>query len=71
MAKKDTGWRPKGSMKAFGGYEIWDHGAGPHELSQGEVDGEIDFEKYGEDAEDEEGEDDGFPTSVDDLDDEE
>ena len=49
-------------MDAFGGYEIWEYERGPHEINTGEVDGEIDFEKY---------EDGDFATSVDDLEDDE
>ncbi|QKY19026.1 hypothetical protein B4589_001050 [Halolamina sp. CBA1230] len=61
MVNRDSGWRPDGAMDAFGGYEIWEYNVGPHEVNVGEVDGSIDFEKY-------EGEDE-FPTSVDELDD--
>lgn len=60
MANKDSGWRPNGAMDAFGDYEIWEYNIGPHEINTGEVDGAIDFEQY-------EG-DDEFPTSVDELD---
>lgn len=52
-------------MDAFGGYEIWEYNVGPHEINEGEVDGEIDFGEYLEDGDEE-----AFPTSVDDLDDE-
>ncbi len=47
-------------MDAFGDYEVWEYERGPHEINTGEVDGEIDFEKY---------EDGDFATSVDDLED--
>ncbi|WP_053947772.1 hypothetical protein [Halolamina sediminis] len=60
MAFKDSGWRPEGAMDAFGDYEVWEYERGPHEINTGEVDGEIDFEKY---------EDGDFATSVDDLED--
>ena len=60
MAFKDSGWRPEGAMDAYGGYEIWEYERGPHEINEGEVDGEIDFDKY----------DGEFATSVDDLGDE-
>jgi len=64
MAHKDSGWRPEGAMDAFGDYEVWEYNLGPHQINEGEVDGEIDFGKY------EDGEEDPFATSVDDLDDE-
>lgn len=64
MAHKDTGWRPDGSMDAYGGYEVWEYNIGPHEMNDGVVDGDIDFDEYAE------GEKDPFATSVDDLDDE-
>lgn len=44
MAHYDTGWRPKGATHNYNGYEVWDHGIGPHEVNQGQVDGEILFD---------------------------
>ena len=63
MVKRDSGWRPDGAMDAFGDYEVWEYNVGPHELNEGEVDGQIDFSPYLDD-------DESFPTSVDDIDDE-
>lgn len=64
MVNRDSGWRPKGAMDAFGGYEIWEYNVGPHEINDGEVDGEIDFDPYVEEG-------DSFATSVEELDDDE
>jgi hypothetical protein len=50
-------------MDAFGDYEVWEYNVGPHEINEGEVDGEIDYGPYLDD-------DESFPTSVDDIDDE-
>lgn len=61
MVNRDSGWRPKGAMDAFGDYEVWEYNVGPHELNEGEVDGEIHFGDFLD-------EDESFPTSVDDLD---
>ena len=37
-------------MDAFGEYgEVWEYNVGPHELNDGEVDGEIEFGPYVED----------------------
>jgi len=44
MAHYDSGWRPKGATETYNGFEVWDHGIGPHELNQGEVDGDISFD---------------------------
>lgn len=44
MAHQDSGWRPHLATETYNGYEVWDHGIGPHELNDGEVDGEIEFE---------------------------
>lgn len=30
-------------MYEYNGYPVWDHDHGPHEINDGEVDGEIDF----------------------------
>jgi hypothetical protein len=51
-------------MDAFGDYEVWEYNLGPHQINPGEVDGEIDFEAAAEENDDE------FPTSVDEIDDE-
>lgn len=44
MANEDTGWRPKGAMATYNGYEVWEYNVGPHQKNLGEVDGEIDLE---------------------------
>mgnify|MGYP006273570781 FL=1 len=64
MVNRDSGWRPKGAMDAFGGYEVWEYNVGPHEINDGEVDGDIDFGPYVED-------DGEFATSVEELGDDE
>lgn len=48
MAHKDSGWRPKVGLETYGGYEIWDHGVGPHEINEGVTDGEVDCGLDGE-----------------------
>ncbi|MFB6161204.1 MAG: hypothetical protein ABEJ61_08520 [Haloferacaceae archaeon] len=50
MSHEDSGWRPKGAMEEFDGYEVWDHGIGAHQVNAGEVDGEIEFD-FVDDAE--------------------
>jgi hypothetical protein len=30
-------------MGDYGGHEVWDHGIGPHEINDAEVDGKIEF----------------------------
>lgn len=64
MAHKDSGWRPDGAMDAFGDYEVWEYNLGPHQINPAEIDGEIDFAAHGDEDED------AFPTSVDEIDDE-
>ncbi|MFB6302828.1 MAG: hypothetical protein ABEH78_08215 [Haloferacaceae archaeon] len=44
MAHYDGGWRPRGATETYNGFEVWDHGIGPHELNHGEVDGDISFD---------------------------
>lgn len=50
--KKRTNWRPHPAIEEIDGHEIWSH-TGPHEINDGEVDGEVsidyDEEKYGND----------------------
>ena len=43
MTRKDSGWRPHLASDTFDGFEVWDHGIGPHQINDGEVDGDIDF----------------------------
>lgn len=51
MANKDTGWRPKGAMDAYGDYEVWEYNIGPHETNEGEVDGVVELLDEDEDGE--------------------
>lgn len=41
MTKKDLGWRPKGAAETYRGKEVWEYNIAPHELNEGEIDGEI------------------------------
>jgi hypothetical protein len=43
MAHEDGGWRPKGATHEYGGLPVWTYDPGPHETSQGETDGDVDF----------------------------
>ena len=45
MTHHDSGWRPKGAVETYNGFEVWDHGVFPHELNIAEVDGEIEFDE--------------------------
>ncbi|SEO67871.1 hypothetical protein SAMN04487948_104134 [Halogranum amylolyticum] len=51
MGHEDTGWRPKG-VEPYKGHDIWEYKIGPHEVNEGEVDGDISFDDVDE-AEDE------------------
>jgi hypothetical protein len=44
MGHRDTDWRPT-CVEGYNGYMIWDHDVGPHQLNDGEVDGDIEFER--------------------------
>jgi hypothetical protein len=44
MGHRDTDWRPT-CVESYNGYMIWDHDVGPHQLNDGEVDGNIEFER--------------------------
>ena len=39
----DSDWRPSPGLDSKRKREVWDH-RGPHEISDGEVDGEIEFD---------------------------
>lgn len=52
MGHKDTGWRPKG-VESYKGHEVWEYNIAPHEVNEGEVDGEISFDETDDEAEDE------------------
>jgi len=41
MSKKDLDWRPKGANNPYRDKEIWEYNIAPHELNEGEVDGDI------------------------------
>lgn len=44
MGRRETSWRPT-CVEGYNGYMIWDHDFGPHQISDGEVDGDIEFER--------------------------
>ncbi|WP_458210009.1 hypothetical protein [Haladaptatus sp. NG-SE-30] len=44
MSHKDGGWRPDVGLETYAGFELWDHGIGPHEINDGEVDGDVSFD---------------------------
>ncbi|SFK82614.1 hypothetical protein SAMN04487950_1291 [Halogranum rubrum] len=54
MAHEDTGWRPKGGVEPYRGYDVWEYEIGPHEVNDGEVDGDISFEGNETDTEESE-----------------
>jgi hypothetical protein len=41
MTKRDLDWRPKGAAETYRGKEVWEYNVGPHELNEGETDGDI------------------------------
>jgi hypothetical protein len=41
MTKKDLNWRPRGAAETYRGKEVWEYNIGPHEINEGEVDGDI------------------------------
>lgn len=49
--KKRTDWKPTPAIETIDGHETWSH-TGPHEINDGEVDGEVSFD-LGEDDEEE------------------
>jgi hypothetical protein len=44
MANRDTGWRPKEGLSTYKGFEVWEYNVGPHQQTEGEVDGEVRIE---------------------------
>lgn len=48
MTHHDSGWRPTPAMETYDGFDVWDHNVGPHEINDGEVDGDIQFEELEE-----------------------
>jgi len=45
MSHKETEWEPKGGAETFKGFDVHDHGVFPHEVNDGEVDGEVSFDE--------------------------
>lgn len=41
MTKRDLDWRPKGAGDTYRGREVWEYNIAPHELNEGEIDGDI------------------------------
>ncbi|MFB6256585.1 MAG: hypothetical protein ABEH58_07675 [Haloplanus sp.] len=41
MTKRDLDWRPKGAGETYRGGEVWEYNIAPHELNEGEIDGDI------------------------------
>jgi hypothetical protein len=54
MGHKDTGWRPRGGVESYRGYDLWEYEIGPHEVNDGEVDGDISFDDETETKRDDE-----------------
>lgn len=52
MTIRDSGWKPKGAMRSYGGFEVWDYDHGPHEVNSGEKNPEWFDEELREAAED-------------------
>lgn len=44
MANYDGGWRPDVGMETYNGYEVGDHGVSAHELTEGQIEGEVAFD---------------------------
>jgi len=41
MSNKDLGWRPEGAVETYRGMEVWEYNVAPHQINEGEVDGDI------------------------------
>ena len=41
MANRDTGWRPTEGLSTYRGLEVWEYNVGPHQVTEGEVDGDV------------------------------
>ncbi|AXG07728.1 hypothetical protein DU500_15550 [Haloplanus rubicundus] len=41
MTKRDLGWRPDGAADTYRGHEVWEYNIAPHEINEGETDGDI------------------------------
>ena len=44
MGHKDTGWRPD-PARTYKGYDVAEYEVSPHQINDGETDGEIEFER--------------------------
>lgn len=44
MGHRDTDWEPT-CVEGYNGYMIWDHDLGPHQINDGEIDGDIEFDR--------------------------
>ena len=53
MANKDTGWRPSEGLSTYRDFEVWEYNVGPHQKTEGEVDGEVRIEDTDVDIEEE------------------
>ncbi|MFB6304216.1 MAG: hypothetical protein ABEH47_03545 [Haloferacaceae archaeon] len=49
MAHEELDWRPDGAMETYRGMEVWEYNVGPHQLTEGEVDGEVDLSEVVDD----------------------
>jgi hypothetical protein len=41
MTKRDLGWRPRGAAETYRAKEVWEYNIAPHEINEGETDGDI------------------------------
>jgi hypothetical protein len=45
MVKRKVDWKPEAAVDTYKGYEIWEYEVGPHEINEGEVDGDVSFDE--------------------------
>lgn len=43
MAHKDLDWKPEGGLETYRGMDVWEYDVGPHQQTEGEVDGDLDL----------------------------